>query len=163
MDVYVARAACGCELLQLFLDIPRACGIKGEYRASLVRRGRMARTWSSSVVVWLSSSEVVVVATTATDNYIDGNPLLPSATKAGPCVPSLAGTAPGCVLGRGRPGWAGAGRGRRRGVVADDGLHRRRRRLRGVGVGRGGGYLLKELTTFERQKLFECGFQLCTA
>ena len=39
LGVYVARAACGCELLQLFLDIPRACGIKGEYRASLVRRG----------------------------------------------------------------------------------------------------------------------------
>ena len=97
---------------------------------------------------------------TTTDDYTDGNPLPPSATKAGPCVPSLAGTAPGCVLGRGRPGWAGAGRGRRRGVVADDGLHRRRRRLRGVGVGGGGGYLLKSKTTFERQKLFECGFHV---
>ena len=51
----------------------------------------MGRALLSPVVVWLSSSEVLAVATTdtTTDNNTDGNPLLPSATKAGPCVPSL--------------------------------------------------------------------------
>ena len=115
----------------------------------------MGRAWLSSVVVWLSSSEVVVVATTATatDNYIDGNPLLSPVTKAGPCVLSLARTAPGYVLGRGGPGWAGVGRGRRWGVVASDGLHRLRRRLRRVGVG-GGGVSCRKSLPFWNGKSF---------
>ena len=126
----------------------------------------MGRDCSSPVVVWLSSSVVVMDTTdTTTDDYTDGKPLLllASATKAGLYVSSLARVVPGCVLGQDRPSRAGVSRGRRWGVVADDGLHRRRRRLRGVGVGRGGGYLLEAGTTFERQKLFECGFQWRTA
>ena len=63
---------------------------------------------------------------TTTDNNTDGNPLLPSATKADICVPILPKASPEYVLGRDRPGWAGVGRGRRRGVVAGDGLHRLR-------------------------------------
>ena len=126
----------------------------------------MGRAWSSSVVVWLSSSEVVVVATTdtTTDNNTDGNPLLPSAIKADPCVLILPKASPECVLGRDRPGWARVGRGRRWGVVADGGLHSLRRRLRGVGVGGGGGcHAQGPFFSTERKKLFECVLDARTA
>ena len=57
------------------------------------------------VVVW-SLSEVAAMATTDTtmDDYTDDKPPPPPATKAAPSVPSLPRAAPGCVLGRGRPG-----------------------------------------------------------
>ena len=100
----------------------------------------------------------MVATDTTTDDYTDGNPLLLLATKAGPCVHSLARAAPGGVLGRGGPGWAGVGRRKRRSVVADGGLHGLRRRLRGVGVGGGRGVMLNVPFSRERKKLFECGF-----
>ena len=72
------------------------------------------------VVFWWSSDSLRRWSSdTTTDNYTDGKPLPPPATKAAPCVPSLPRAAPGCVLGWARPGWAGVGRGRRWGVVVD--------------------------------------------
>ena len=76
---------------------------------------------------------------TTTDDYTDGKPPPPPATKADPCVPSQPRTAPGCVLGRARPGWVGVGRGRRWGVILVDACpHRLRGRLRGDGFEPGG-------------------------
>ena len=49
--------------------------------------------------------------------------------QAGPGVTKLARVAPGCVVGRARPGWAVAGRGRRRQALPMEGL----RGLRGGG------------------------------
>ena len=89
-----------------------------------------------------------------TDDYTDDKPLPPPAAKATPRVPSLPRAAPGCVLGRGGPGWAGVGRGGRWGVVVDS--VRTVRRFVVVGGGFRSGWVskLKRRTTFERLKLF---------
>ena len=43
--------------------------------------------------------------------------------QANPCITKLAMAAPRCVVGRARPGWAVAGRGRRRPGAPNEGLH----------------------------------------
>ena len=61
-------------------------------------------TWLGGV--WLSSSEVAIMATTdtITDDYTDDKPPPPPATKADSCVTSVPRIPPGSVLGGDRPG-----------------------------------------------------------
>ena len=57
---------------------------------------------------------VAVADTTAADYPGDNRCRCYQPPQAGPGVAKLARAAPGCVVGRARPGWAVAGRGRRR-------------------------------------------------
>ena len=57
---------------------------------------------------------VAAADTTAADYPGDNRCRCYQPPQAGPGVAKLARAAPGCVVGRARPGWAVAGRGRRR-------------------------------------------------
>ena len=72
---------------------------------------------------------VAATDTTAADYPGDNRCRCYQPPQAGPGVTKLARVAPGCVVGRARPGWAVAGRGRRRQALPMEGL----RGLRGGG------------------------------